>query len=83
MEKNPQDTRVQIALGNIVALNAAVAALYNAHPDKAALETALDEFQALSNDIIRTMELHHQGSGEAMQDTYLQQIAGYRQLLRP
>lgn len=81
MDRTATETRLQIALGNIVALNAAVAALFRVAPEKAALSEALEEFDGMSIEIIRMMELRHSGSGETMQDTYLQQMAGFRQLL--
>ena len=83
MEKDRTDERLQVALGQIVASNAVLAALCSTHPDPQALLASLREFGDLNMSALRQMEQLHPDRGQTMQETYLQQMAGFRQLLNP
>jgi len=75
------DARLQEAFGQILAANAAIAALCATHQNKLALLAELRTFDSLSMDLLRKTEQRHPGLGQTMQEAYLQQLSAFRQLL--
>lgn len=82
MEKRIEE-RLQIALGQVIAANTALAALCKTHPDKTALSAAMKDFDALSMDVLRHVERQQPDRGQTMQEAYLQQMAGFRNAMLP
>jgi len=77
------EARLQTAFGQILALNNAVAALMRAQSNKDVIETALNDFEIITADILKFVEQNYPNRGQEMLETYRAQAQAFRQALRP